>query len=254
MARKRKLRKGVSILLDIILAAALLTAAFSGYKLYQGLHTYHTAQKAYDDIRDTVIVKPVQSDDSPSGMKQIDWDSLHEISPDVIAWIEMEDSSIDYPVVQGADNVWYLKHLIDGSYNDAGTVFMDASCSKDFTGINTVLYAHHMLNEPLMFAEIENFEDQGYYESHRRILIHTPDAEYEMYPVAGMVTTGTSEYIRLSFAGDEDYLSYIDWFVSRSTFISQETITAGDQMMMLSTCSYDVTDGRYVLIGKLVKL
>lgn len=254
MAKKRKLRKGVSVLLDIILAAALLTAAFSGYKLYQGLHMYHTAQKSYDDIRDTVIVRPVPSGDSSSGARQIDWDSLLAISQDVIAWIEMENSTIDYPVVQGTDNAWYLKHLIDGAYNDAGTVFMDTGCSADFTGRNTVLYAHHMLSDPLMFAEIENFEDQDYYESHRRILIHTPDAEYEMYPVAGMVTTGASDYIRLSFADDEEYLSYIDGFVSRSTFVSQETITASDRMMMLSTCSYDVTDGRYVLIGKLVRL
>ena len=254
MAKEKKHRKGVSILLDIILAAALCTAAFSGHKLYRVLHMYRTAQKSYDDIRDTVIVKPVAADDNPSGVKQIDWDSLHAVSQDVIAWIEMEDSSIDYPVVQGTDNVWYLKHLIDGTYNDAGTVFMDAEGNADFTGRNTVLYAHHMLNNPLMFAEIENFKDQSYYESHRRILIHTPDAEYEMYPVAGMVTTGTSDYIRLSFADDADYLSYIDGFVSRSTFASQETITASDQMMMLSTCSYDVTDGRYVLIGKLVRL
>ena len=68
------------------------------------------------------------------------------------------------------------------------------------------------------------------------------------------MTQGTAGYIQLQFASDEEYMEYVNSFLVRSTFVSEETITAADQMLMLSTCSYDVTDGRYVLIGKLVRI
>ena len=251
--KKKKASKAYRLILDLLIIAALGVAAYSGYRLYRETARYREAEKAYDDIRDTVIVRPEKTDDMETE-KQIDWDALKAIDENTAAWIELEGSSIDYPVVHGFDNSWYLKHLMDGTYNDAGTVFIDADNHADFTDRNTVMYAHHMLDEPLMFAEVENYKEQSYYESHKKFLIHTQEAEYEMYPVAGYVTEGTAGYVQTSFVSDEEYLAYIDSFVQRSTFISEETITEKDQMVMLSTCSYDISDGRYVLIGRLEKV
>ena len=254
MAKKKKKLSGFSkTMLDIIMVAALLTAAYSGYRLYDGMRRYREAQKNYDDIRDTVIVEYTEEVTGETKRK-IDWDALEAVNGDIAAWIELEGSTIDYPVVHGTDNSWYLKHLMDGTYNDAGTVFIDAGNSPDFSDRNTVMYAHHMLDDPLMFAEVENYKDQSYYDTHKKFLIHTPDAEYEMYPAAGYVSTGTGGYVSLTFADDEEYLEYIRSFTERSTFVSDVTITAEDRILMLSTCSYDVQDGRYVLIGKLVKI
>lgn len=251
--KRKKLSRFSKAVLDIIMIAALITAGFSGYKLWEGIRKYQTAKKNYDDIRDTVIVGYTETETGET-RKKIDWQALRETNPDIAAWIELEGSSIDYPVVHGTDNSWYLRHLMDGTYNDAGTVFIDAGNSPDFTDRNTVMYAHHMLNEPLMFAEVENYKDQAYYDTHKKFLIHTPDAEYEMYPAAGYVTTGSAGYVSLSFADDEEFLAYVRSFEQRSTFVSDVTVTAEDQTLMLSTCSYDVKDGRYVLIGRLVKI
>lgn len=251
--RKKKASKAYKVFLDLVMVIALGVAAYSGYRLYKETGKYREARKAYDDIRDMVIVEPAEID-SGETVRKIDWDALRAVDENIAAWIEQEGSTIDYPVVHGFDNSWYLKHLMDGTYNDAGTVFIDADNKADFSDRNTVLYAHHMLDDPLMFAEVENYKSQSWYDSHKKFLIHTPDSEYEMYPVAGYVTEGTAGYIQLEFASDEEYLAYIDSFVQRSTFISEETITADDQMMMLSTCSYDIADGRYVLIGKLVRI
>ena len=254
MAKKKKLSKTGRLILDLILVLSLSAAAYSGYMLWKETEKYRVAKKSYDDIRDTVIVRPAQDTAEGPAERVIDWNALAAIDPNIAAWIELEGSTIDYPVVQGTDNSWYLKHLMDGTYNDSGTVFIDADNNAGFADRNTVMYAHHMLDDPLMFAEVENYKEQSWYDTHKKFLIHTPDAEYEMYPVAGYVTQGTAGYIQLQFASDEEYMEYVNSFLVRSTFVSEETITAADQMLMLSTCSYDVTDGRYVLIGKLVRI
>ena len=253
--KKKKLTKAGQMILDLILVISLCTAAYSGYRLWKETEKYRVAGKSYDDMRETVArkLRPVSSDEEPQE-RVIDWDALKALNPDFFAWIELEDSTIDYPVIQGSDNAWYLKHLPDGTYNDAGTIFIDVENHTDFSDRVTVFYGHHMLDDPLMFAEVENFKNQSYYDTHQKFLIHTPDAEYEMYPLAGYVTSGTAGYVQLSFGSDEEYAAYVNDFIARSDFTSQETFSPSDQILMLSTCSYDITDGRYVLIGKLKKV
>lgn len=85
------------------------------------------------------------------------------------------------------------------------------------------------------------------------MIFQTPNGIYKIYPIAGYSTTGTGNYVQYDFGSDSEFLSYVDRFVSASTFKSDETVSATDQIVMLSTCSYDVEDGRYVLVGKLVK-
>ena len=256
--KKKKLTKAGKLILDLILVISLSTAAYSGYRLWKETEKYRVAGKSYSDIHQLVVKKPthelIDEGAQPVPKREIDWEGLKAINPGFFAWIELEDSTIDYPVIKGDDNVWFLKHLPDGTYNDAGTIFIDVNNQTDFSDRVTVFYGHHMLDDPLMFAEVENFKNQSYYDTHQKFLIHTPDAEYEMYPLAGYVTSGTAGYVQLSFGSDEEYAAYVNDFIARSDFTSQETFSPSDQILMLSTCSYDITDGRYVLIGKLKKV
>lgn len=260
MAKRRLKKKTVRIFLNVLFVAAVCFGLFSAYKLWKEQQKYVDARKSYDEIRDSITVKPIERDDIVTKKdifqprKDIDWDALHAIDENVVAWIEMEGSSIDYPVAHGKDNDQYLRHLIDGKYNDAGTIFVDYRNEKGFNDRNTVLYGHHMFDDPLMFAELENFESQEYYDSHKTIMIHTPEAEYNVYPIAGYQTTGTGGYLKFDFSTDQEYMDYVNGFIAKSTFKSDETITVDDQMMLFSTCSYDEYNGRYVLIGKLVKI
>ena len=129
---------------------------------------------------------------------------------------------------------------------------MDVNNNRDFSDKNTILYAHNMKNGT-MFASIEKYKDASYYDGHKVIHIYTEAATYDAYPVAGIVTDGQDDYVRTSFSDDNDFMSYVNRFVSSSTFTSEQSIEASDRMIMLSTCNYDRSDGRYVLIGKLVQ-
>lgn len=247
--KKKKLSKTGKIILDLILVASLGTAAFSGYKLFQETEKYRVAQASYKDLKENVLVKVEEED-----RKVIDWESLWAVNGDIGLWITMEGSSIDYPVIYQNDNEYYLRRLPDGTWNEAGTIFVDMNNGRDLCDRNTVMYGHHMLDDPLMFGELENFEDQAYADDHKEIHIYSSEHEWVMYPVGGFVTTGMDDYVKVQFQDDAEYEAYIDMLKSRTVFSSDVSLTKDDKMMLLSTCSYDVYDGRFVLFGKVEQL
>jgi sortase B len=247
--KRKKLTKAGRILTDIILIAALITAGYAGWNIYTILNDNHQGSAAYEELAS----KAETGSSTSSNEKTVDFSYLSGINPNIQAWITLDDSNIDYPAVQYTDNSYYLTHLFNGEYNSHGCIFIDSNNQTGFADKNTVVYGHHM-HDGTMFADVENYKNSSYYAGHKQFDIYTPDGRWVMYPVAGLVTTADVNYIRYTFTDDDDYLSYVNSFVSKSTFTSEESITASDQMMTLSTCSYDVENGRYVLIGKLVKV
>ncbi len=249
---KKKLSKIGRLIMDFILVVSLAIACFSGYKLITGLLSYREAKKSYDDVRNQYM--EVREKEDESSERVFDWDKLRQTNPDVAGWIVLEDSSIDYPIVHGADNEYYLYRLFDGTYNPSGTVFIDAENSGDFSDKNTVIYGHHMLQEPLMFADVEKYKDQSYYETHKVMQIYTPTLTYDVYPIAGKYDVGTGGYIQFYFGSDEEFMNYVQTFIDASTFKSEEAIEPSDKIVLLSTCEYNVhsVDGRYAMIAKIV--
>ncbi|MGM9941841.1 MAG: class B sortase [Bulleidia sp.] len=262
MAKKkrkaRKLTKFGRIVTDIILVIALGAACFSGWKLYQGLSTYNQSKSSYDTLRDAAVKKPEVSQPDSSQEQEsddtlvIDHAAMAAINPDYVGWIHMKNSDISYPMVQGTDNEYYLNHLYTKEENYVGSVFLDCNSSRDFTDRNTVIYAHNVKNGT-MFMEIARFEDPSWYADHDVLEIYTASQNYRLYPVAGILTTGSDNYVSYAFESDEAYMNYVNRFVSNSTFQSNQTVTPQDQTVLLSTCSYSLTDGRYALLCRVEK-
>lgn len=249
--KKRKLTKFGRILSDIVIVVCLIIAGFSGWNLYKELHEYQESKETYEKLTPSVVIENPDTNEVDTA-PLFDWEKLKGINGDFVGWIRLDDSTVDYPFVQGTDNEYYLRHLFDGTYNNSGCVFMDVNNNRDFSDKNTILYAHNMKNGT-MFASIEKYKDASYYDGHKVIHIYTEAATYDVYPVAGIVTDGQDDYVRTSFNDDNDFMSYVNRFVSSSTFTSEQSIEPTDRIVMLSTCNYDRSDGRYVLIGKLVQ-
>ena len=249
--KKRKLTKFGRILSDIVIVVCLIIAGFSGWNLYKELHEYQESKETYEKLTPSVVIENPDTNEVDTA-PLFDWEKLKGINGDFVGWIRLDDSTVDYPFVQGTDNEYYLRHLFDGTYNNSGCVFMDVNNNRDFSDKNTILYAHNMKNGT-MFASIEKYKDASYYDGHKVIHIYTEATTYDVYPVAGIVTDGQDDYVRTSFNDDNDFMSYVNRFVSSSTFTSEQSIETTDRMIMLSTCNYDRSDGRYVLIGKLVQ-
>lgn len=253
--KKRKLTKAGRILTDIILVVALCVAGYSGYKVWSGLSTYHESDKTYQDLKKYTASSESESTDGSQVEEdtfQVDHASLSAVNSDYVGWIRMKNSYIDYPMVQGTDNEYYLDHLYTKEYNYVGSVFLDCNSARDFSDKNTVIYAHNVKNGT-MFMEIAKFEDPSYYADHNVIELYTPDADYLAYPVAGILTTGSDDYVSYNFASNEEFMNYVNRFKNNSTFTSDTDISEEDQTVLFSTCSYSLNDGRYALLCKLVR-
>ena len=170
-----------------------------------------------------------------------------------VGWLRIEGTAINYPVMQSKDDPeFYLHHAVSGEYSYPGVPFLDARCETGVSN-NLIIYGHNMKNGS-MFASLHSYGEEGYYEAHPFMFISTPDKDYRLDLIAGFVTEPTSfAYIR-NFDSDVQFLGYIENIKSLSDFDSDVEVKAEDHVVSLSTCTYEVDDGRYVIVGKLVEL
>ncbi|MBR3356614.1 MAG: class B sortase [Solobacterium sp.] len=244
---KRKLSRTGNMLITFLLILSLCGACYSGWMLYQTMSEYSQGSAAYHKIDKDALVPAADGSEEET----IDFDYLRNINPDIAGWISLADSEISYPVVYSYEkgNDWYLRHLFDGTYNNSGCIFLDShNVRADEEHI--VMYGHHMRNGT-MFADVQKYESQEWYDTHREIVLDTPDGRWILYPAAGIFTTGTDPYVRFEFADDADFIQYVNYFTSGSTFVSDTVLQAGDRTALLSTCSYNVEDGRYALLCRM---
>lgn len=189
----------------------------------------------------------------PFKIPKIDFDLLKEINPQVVAWICFEDGVIDYPLVKGEDNYYYLDRLFTKETNSSGSIFLDFRNSEDFSDKTAVIYGHNMKNGT-MFAQLMKYKSQDFYEKHPRIYLITPRGDFVIELFSGFLADGKYEFIRFDFLDDLDFLDYIDSLYSLSTFTSSVKIEPNDQVMALSTCAYDFSNARFVVFGKLIPI
>ena len=178
-------------------------------------------------------------------------------TPDVVAWICSPDTVIDYPVMHGESNDTYLHSNWRRVYSTSGSIFADYKCTGDLVSdFNTMIYGHNMKNGS-MFHSIKNYASQSYYEEHPYIWYVTPEANYLLYLVAGYVVESDDEayYLRFSVEGVQ---SLLENAVSRSDFEADYVIAGLDadkvietaqRVVVLSTCSYEFDDARYILVA-----
>lgn len=253
---KKKSRKGIWIWIGIILCICIMV--YAGSQIYTQTREYAQGDQVYDSLKEAVTRKGTAGREEPGTgansqiMDRVDVKALRELSGDAVAWIYSEGTVIDYPVMQAQDNNYYLTRLYDGTQNKVGSIFLDYRNAPDFSDQNSILYGHHMKSGK-MFAELEKYKRQDYYEQHPSMILFTPDATYEVRLVAGYVVNGTANNVERNFEG-EAFADFIDDAKKKSTFTSDTVVESGDRIVTMVTCTYDYADARYALIGKLVEL
>ena len=201
--------------------------------------------------RPTSVILPENYGDG--GSLSIDFDRLLSINSEVVGWLYCEGTAIDYPVVYSADNEYYLKHLIDGSKNANGTLFVDKRNSRDFSDRNTVLYGHRMKSGK-MFGKLKSYQKQSYFDAHPVLFLYTPNGKYCIELFAGYTTASDSEVYSFVFEDEAAYQSYLDAALASSDFHSAVTPSTGDRIVTLSTCDYTFEGARYVVQGRLLPI
>jgi len=179
-----------------------------------------------------------------------DFEALRKINSDVVGWVCVQGTKINYPVVQTDDNSYYLRHLFTGEYNVSGCVFLDCNSSSSFSSRRSILYGHRM-DDGTMFTAIQNYKKQSYYDSHPYGLIYTPGGNYVIEFFAGYVASESDDAWDMSFYSDAAFGEWIEEQISRSDFDAGFVPGTGDKIITLSTCSHAFQNARYVLHGVL---
>lgn len=229
----------------IVLIAALIGLGAIAFQ-------YISQQRAYDDLEQYASISDAENVSLAD--LTVDWDALRAVNPNIVAWIYIPDSPVNYPVVQGQDNQEYLHKAFDGSTGwlaSAGTIFLDSNNASDFSDRNSALYGHHM-NDGSMFASLSDWQNNDEFNSHRDIYLLTPQGNYRLKTFAMVKTTGTDALVQTTFSSEESYRSYIQDKLDRSV-VTQEGDVLVTQSMLFSTCEYSQADGRAVLFAAVVE-
>lgn len=256
----QRFKKLVQVLLLII---CLSVFCYSGYRLYLIYHGYSQADRVYQDVTNQYVtpMTQLQEDETqPSEAPkikeyapiQIDFDALLQDSPDVVGWIYCADTVINYPIVHGEDNEFYLRHLADKTYNFSGSIFMDYRCSGEFNGFNTLIYGHNMRNGS-MFSVLEKYRDPEFREAHPVMYLLTPEQDYRMDILAGVLTDGDSPLYMLP-GNEEEFRRFLEKFRDKADFTMEQELSGVEKTVCLSTCAYDFDEARYLVLGSLVPL
>ena len=192
----------------------------------------------------------------PPGVQipRVDFDGLREINPNIVGWIILEGTQINYPVVQGEDNVYYLHRLYDGRWNPSGTIFMDYLNDPNMTDFHTILYGHHM-QDGSMFAAIEFYVTQpDFINQNPYIFFITPEREYVIKPFIGYKEFAYGDHItwQLDFENDAEKQAWLNQRMERSEFSRNMEVLPTHRFVTLSTCSMVIIDHRTVVTGRIM--
>ena len=204
-----------------------------------------------------------QTGTTPSGDKKapdlsqaipirVDFEALQAEYPHIIGWIYCADTPINYPIVQAHDNQYYVDRLVDGTPNGAGAIFMDFRNNPDFSDLNTIIYGHNMTNKS-MFGSLRDYRNQSYYDQFPSLWIVTPETAYRVDLVAGCVTAADSDDYDL-LDQKEDLQALLKELMGRSTFKSNINPNVVNHLVVLSPCTYEYDNARYIVVGSLLPI
>lgn len=184
---------------------------------------------------------------------RVDFEKLKSINSDVVAWIYSPNTVINYPVVQAKDNSYYLTHLMDGTVNKNGCLFIECKNKNPFLDDNTIIYGHNMASGK-MFAELLNYRSQDYYNGHKFIYLITEEVTYKMELFTSFTTDPGSDAYTISLGDKNNFASWLRKMAENADFETKMKINTNDRIVTLSTCSYSRKNARYVVMGRLVEL
>lgn len=187
----------------------------------------------------------------PSGEDSLSFEELKNLNPDVIGWISVYGTKIDYPIVQADNNEKYVNTNIKGEYSLSGSIFLDYHNKKDFTDFNSILYGHHM-EQSAMFGNIGKFNDNDYFNSRKYGNLYVNGINYGVEFFAFLLVDAYgSEIYAPGIEGDEVRQVYLDKLLAMATNKRDIGVGIRDRIVLLSTCTSDITNGRQILVGRI---
>lgn len=248
--KDKKKHTGKAKVNRILTALLLCVFLFSLYKAGNILLEYYQINRFYDETLSQY------ASETDSFLPDVDLKALRKVNKDVIGWIDIPDTNVHFPVLQGKSNKQYLFQSYKKEYLTAGSIFLDYRCKADFTDKNTVIYGHNMHNGN-MFGKLKKYKSEEYKNEHPHIYILLPGDvlnKYEIIAYFQADVTGAVYDLPLEADCEEERFAQLkETIEEENLYAGSVELSEDDRLITLSTCTQDSrNDVRVVVIAKRV--
>ncbi|MCF0105473.1 MAG: class B sortase [Holdemanella sp.] len=239
----RFIQKAINSIISLIVFACLCIAGiYAGYALYDNNRIYTQAQNVQEDM---LQYKPTKDNKKA-------FEELRKINKDVCAWVTLDNTNIDYPVLYGEDNITYINRDVYGEFALAGSIFLDYRNDKNFMDAYSILYGHHMDNHK-MFGDLDLYKEEKFFRKNQTGSLILPDRSYKLKIFAIVLVSASDDYIFDPTPWQNDMSSLITYVISNGMYINKDTIhelqqTINPQVLAFTTCSSEFTDARTIVL------
>lgn len=186
----------------------------------------------------------------PTAKDVLSFVKLQELNPEVFGWLTVDKTHIDYPLVQGENNSKYVNTDVLGKFSLSGSIFLDCENQKDFSDINTIIYGHHMAKDA-MFGELEYFQEPAYFQEHSRGNLYY---EGNWHKIEFFAFLHADAYDPVLYDTNvQDVHMYLDYIRQHAQYFQEVPFAGEEHFVTLSTCTSDSTNGRHLLIGRILE-
>lgn len=244
-----RIKKTMSRLITIVSLGVFI---YSAYALSTILYDYYHNHQVLTEVQD--IYDAMEEPEEVSyGDFRSQFYELHKINPDIVGWITIDDTKINYPILQADDNDYYLNRNYKEEDSRAGSIFMDYRNNVETGNRNTIVYGHRM-RDGSMFNSLTKYTDEEFYKEHKKVYYDTMYGSYDAEIFAAYYTTTDFDYIQTDFDSNEEYSLFLNEVLGKSQIETDVDINADDEIVTLSTCDYtlDPDKGRLVVHAKIV--
>ncbi len=214
--------------------------------------------KEITDSEKTEIINPPEKEEDPywdyikTNLIDVDFTELKNINQDVVGWIQVNGTNVNYPFVQTTNNTYYLNHQLDNKKNTAGWVFLDYRNSLYELNNNTIIYAHGRMNNTMFGSLRKTIKQSWYQDKNNHIIKISTEQENTLWQIfSSYRIKTTNDYIQTEFSSNQEYLEFLKMIKNRSVYNYNVELNENDKILTLSTC-YDDND-KLVLHAKLIK-
>ena len=246
----RTVLRAANSLFNLVVILLLLAAgSYSAFALWDNQRIYAAAGDVQADM---MKLKPeVITTEEDSGA---DFSELLAVNPDVCGWITLDNTNVDYPVLQGETNFTYINTDVYGNFALAGSIFLDTRCSKEFTDPYSLIYGHHMADSK-MFGDLDLYKDETFFQENTTGSLVLPGKAYQLEIIACLLVPASEDHIFEPTTWQDSNISRLLEFVENNALnlhdeIMRELKAAKNpfKILALSTCSYEYTDARTIVL------
>ena len=268
MKKREHIRRGIVAVCSLLVVGSLAYLADYSYRTKR-LDDYAAIQK---NLKNTALTTPETpetpetpvihyDDDTADTLPDIlpEYQTLYSLNKRLIGWVKIDDTYIDYPVLQTVNNDYYLNHNFDQEEDKNGSIFLDKDCSIYPRSTNLILYGHHM-RSGRMFGQLNKYSSEKFYKEHKYIQFDTiyEKGTYEVMYVFRSKIYEESEivfkYYQFTDAVSEtEFESNMMQMADMSLYDTGVSAEYGDELLTLSTCDYYTSDGRFVVLAKKIR-